>query len=160
MKTSTLAAAALLAAALATASLSAAAQEYQAGPLTIIQPWARPSMGSVKNSAAYMKLTNSGDAPDRLMAVKSDIAEHVMLHESRMDGNVMKMVHVDGGVEVPAHGAAELKPLGLHVMLMGLQRPLIAGETFPATLVFEKKGEVGIDVKVGMPAAGSGAHEQ
>jgi periplasmic copper chaperone A len=133
---------------LATASFAAAAQDYHAGPLTIAQPWARPSIGESTNSAAYMKLTNGGDAADRLTAVKTDVAGDTMLHESRMEGSVMKMVHLANGIEIPAHGAAELKPLGMHVMLMDLKRPLKAGETFPMTLVFEHQGEVPIEVKV------------
>ena len=78
-----------------------------------------------------------------------------MLHESRMEGEVMKMVPLENGVEVPAHGSAELKPLGMHVMLMGLRQPLKEGDTFPLTLVFEKQGEVPIKVNVTQqPAAG------
>jgi copper(I)-binding protein len=107
-----------------------------------------------------MKLENGGDAPDRLLSAKSEVAERASLHESRAEGDVMKMGPVEGGIEVPAHGTAELKPLGLHVMLMGLNRPLKDGETFPMTLVFEKQGEVRIEVKVGQThAPTTGAHE-
>jgi len=134
------------------------AAEFRAGPITVDQLWARPTIGSAKSTAAYMKISNGGDAPDRLMAVKSGVAGHVMLHESRLVGDVMKMVHVDGGIAVPAHGTAELKPLGLHVMLMGLKEPLKAGDTFPMTLVFENQGEVPVEVTVGKPAA-AGASE-
>ena len=98
-------------------------------------------------------------ATDRLVAVKSDAAESTMLHESRMEGDVMRMVHLDNGVEIPAHGAAELKPLGLHVMVMGLKGPLQAGETLPLTLVFEKEGEVAVTARVGQaPAANAEMH--
>jgi periplasmic copper chaperone A len=141
--------------AIAAASLPAAAQDYHAGSLTIEHPWARPSIGESTNSAAYMKITNGGDAPDKLLAVETDVAGDTMLHESRMEMGVMKMVHLPGGIPVPAHGSAELKPLGLHAMLMGLKRPLKKGETFPMTLVFEHQGKVPITVKVG-EAAGSG----
>ncbi len=130
---------------LATAAM---AQEYKAGALTIDHPWARPSIGDSTNSAAYMKITNAGDAPDKLMAVKSDAAGNVMLHESRMENGVMKMVHLPSGIEIPAHGSAELKPLGKHVMLIGLKQPLKDGETLPLMLVFEKQGEVPIKAKV------------
>ncbi len=138
-------------AAAAAVSAAAVAKEYRAGPLTIEQAWARPTIGDAKSTAAYMKIENSGDAPDRLIAVKSDAAGNLMLHESRMDGDVMKMVHLDNGIEIPAHGAAELKPLGLHVMVMGLKAPLKAGETLPLTLVFEKQGDVAVEAEVGKP---------
>jgi hypothetical protein len=141
--------AAVIVAALASVCTAAAAAELKAGTITVEQPWVRPSIGSATNSAAYMKLENSGDTPDRLLAVKTDAAEHAMLHESRMEMGVMRMVHLSSGIEIPAHGSAELKPLGLHIMLMGLKQPLKDGATLPLTLVFEKAGEVPVTASVG-----------
>jgi len=141
--------AASIAMAAATGLLNTAiAHEYNAGTLFIDHPWARPTIGSSKNAAAYMTLSNNGDSADKLLAVKSDAAEHVALHESRMDGEIMRMVAVKEGIEVPPHGTVELKPLGLHVMLIGLRNPLKEGERFPMTLVFAKHGEVEVEVKV------------
>lgn len=152
MRDKTLAiAAAMFVTALLASPSAVFAHDYKAGPLTIDHPWARTPIGSVPNTAAYMKLSNSGDTPDRLMAAKSDVAKHVMLHESRMEGDVMKMVHIKGGIPIPANGTTELKPLGLHVMLLGLKQPLKDGEMFPMTLVFEKQGEVPVEVKVETP---------
>ncbi|MGI9413220.1 MAG: copper chaperone PCu(A)C, partial [Hyphomicrobiales bacterium] len=52
------------------------------------------------------------------------------------------------------------KPGGLHVMLIGLQTKLAEGEAFPLTLVFEKRGEVVVDVKIQKSAgAAHGSHE-
>ena len=42
----------------------------------------------------------------------------------------------------------ELKPQGLHIMLIGLNRPLKSGETIPVKLVFEKAGAIEINVPV------------
>ncbi len=39
---------------------------------------------------------------------------------------------------------AELKPGGMHVMFMSINRQLKAGETVRATLVFEKAGKVDV----------------
>ena len=139
---------------------TASAREFRAGPITVETPWARASIGAAGNTAAYMKLENGGAAPDRLLSVSSDVAERVSLHESREEGGVMKMGPVEGGIEVPAHSAVELKPLGLHVMLTKLNRPLKDGDTFPMTLVFEKQGKVPVEVKVqqGPAAAGYETH--
>lgn len=146
------------------ASAIPSAADPQSGPLAIEGAWARPSIGEATNSAAYFRIANSGDAADRLLAVTSDAAAHVMLHESRMEGTVMKMLPLDNGIEIPAHGSAELKPLGAHVMLVGLRAPLKDGDTLALTLLFEKQGEVAITAKVQMQApagdAAPGAHEQ
>ena len=117
------------------------------GPM-IMGAWARPSIGSAGNSAAYMELMNHGDAADRLVDVKSDVARKTEIHTHIMENNVAKMRRVEGGVDVPAKGNVEFKPGGLHVMLIGLKAKLAEGDAFPLTLVFEKKGEVVVDVKV------------
>ncbi len=41
-----------------------------------------------------------------------------------------------------------VKPGSLHVMFVGLKKPLSAGDRFKATLVFEKAGSVSIDYDV------------
>ena len=43
-------------------------------------------------------------------------------------------------------------------MFMGLEAPLAAGASIPATLVFERAGEIAIDFKVEPRAAGT-AHD-
>jgi copper(I)-binding protein len=131
---------------------TASAGDVKVGSLTIEQPWVRATIGDSTDSAAYMKIENAGDKPDRHVSVKSDGAEDAMLHESRMEEGVMKMVHLPDGIEVPAHGAAELKPLGLHVMLMGLKQPLKDGATLPLTLTFANAGEVKVDAVVAKQA--------
>jgi copper(I)-binding protein len=68
----------------------------------------------------------------------------------------MKMRAVEGGyIEVPAGGEAELKPGGLHIMLIRLAEPLENGTTFPLTLNFEKSGEIEIEVPVAEGPPGS-----
>ncbi len=134
------------------AGLAAAADGTTAGALTIEQPWARPTIGEATNSAAYLTISNSGDKPDRLTGVKTEVATDAMLHESRMEGEVMKMVHLQDGIEIAPHAKAELKPLGAHVMLMGLKQPLKEGETFPLTLTFATQGDVTVTVTVAKQA--------
>jgi copper(I)-binding protein len=41
-----------------------------------------------------------------------------------------------------------LAPKGTHIMLMGLTRPLVAGETFALTLQFQETGAQAAQVKV------------
>jgi copper(I)-binding protein len=46
-----------------------------------------------------------------------------------------------------------LAPQGLHLMLMGLEKPLVAGEHFPLTLHFAKGGDRVVEVSVQSPTA-------
>jgi copper(I)-binding protein len=106
--------------------------------------WARAA--ATGNSAAYMILKNGG-AADRLVKAESDVAGVVELHKTTMDGGMMKMAPVDG-IDLPAQGQAELKPGGLHVMLIGLKREMKAGEKLKLKLYFEKAGVQEIEAEV------------
>jgi periplasmic copper chaperone A len=102
-------------------------------------------------SAVYMTLVNSGGQADRLLSASTDAAQTVELHETTMENNVMRMAPVLDGIEVPANGQAELRPGGLHVMLIGLTRELAAGDTVRLTLSFERAGSVTVDAPVRAP---------
>jgi copper(I)-binding protein len=86
--------------------------------------------------------------PDRLTSASSDVASQVQIHEMSMDNGIMKMREVAGGLAVPADGSVALKPGSYHVMLIGLKKPLAAGDSFPLTLTFEKAGNISIMVPV------------
>lgn len=109
------------------------------------------SHGSGANSAVYMKISNPGQQADRLVSAKADVAKTIELHETIMEGDVMKMQPVAGGIEVPAGGSVELKPGGLHVMLIGLTKDLNVGDKFPVTLQFEQGGTLTVEAEVRQP---------
>jgi hypothetical protein len=149
-----LAAAALLALA-AAASFGPAlsvAHEYQAGPLKIEHPWSRPTAPGVGVGVGYMVIVNAGKA-DALVAASTPVAERVELHQTRMDGGMMKMRRVEK-VEVPAGATVRLEPGGLHMMLIGLKQPLAEGAKLPVVLRFETAGEVKVELKVEVQADG------
>lgn len=118
--------------------------------------WARPTVPGQGAGGGFLKITG-GSAADRLLGGRAAVSQAVELHSMQMDGDVMRMREVPG-IAVPAGAAVELKPGGLHLMFSGLKQPLRAGESFPLTLVFEKAGEVRVDVKISaQPPAGASA---
>lgn len=142
----------LAALSLSLAALAAHAHSFKLGELTIGHPYARSTAPGQPTGGAYLSITNAGAAADKLVSVTAGISTSVELHEMKMDGNVMRMREVPG-IEVPAGKAVELKPGGLHIMLMGLKAPLKQGEKFPLKLKFEKAGEVTVTVNVEGAAA-------
>lgn len=113
--------------------------------------YARAAMRMASSGAAFMVLVNRGETDDRLIDARSEIAKRVELHTNISDANgVMKMVPIEGGILIPAGGSHALARGGDHVMLMGLKQPLEQGMTVPLTLVFEKAGEIEIEVPVDM----------
>ncbi|HEY7576040.1 MAG TPA: copper chaperone PCu(A)C [Acetobacteraceae bacterium] len=123
------------------------AHEVTAGALTIQHPWARATAATAKAGALYLTVRNNGAEADRLTGVTTDAADNCEIHLSETSNGVMTMQMVDS-VEVPAGGTAAFAPQGAHIMLMGLKAPLKKGAHFPATLHFEKAGDVAVDVLV------------
>ncbi|MDH5352013.1 MAG: copper chaperone PCu(A)C, partial [Betaproteobacteria bacterium] len=76
----------------------------------------------------------------RLVGVSSPVAGVVEIHQTKMEGGVMRMRPVQA-VELPAGKAVELKPGGYHVMLMQVKSPVKEGDTVPLTLVIESGGK-------------------
>ena len=130
------------------------AHEIKVGDIVIDHPWSRQSPKAADVGAGFMRITNTGAADDRLVKVESPVSKTVQLHDMKMDGDVMKMAEVPGGIAIPAGATVELKPKSLHLMFMGLNAQLREGEEFRATLTFEKAGTVEVDFEV----MGPGAH--
>ena len=133
--------------AIALFSTTLPAQEFTLGNVTIASPWSRAMPLNAPNGAAYFQVENRGGESDRIVSARTDIAETVELHTHDMEGGMMKMRQVEV-IEVPAEGEVLLKPHGLHVMLFGLKQPLVDGESFDLTVVFEKAGELDLTVDV------------
>jgi periplasmic copper chaperone A len=118
------------------------------GPIEVQQPWARATPKGASTGAVYMTLDNKSGSDDRLTGVSSDVAAKLQIHEMSMTNGTMQMREVAGGLAVPAGGEVVLKPGGYHVMLMGLKKPLVVGESFPLTLTFAKAGNLSVNVTV------------
>ena len=119
----------------------------EAGEIEIKDVWAWESPPVVTNGSAYMILLNHGDEIDRLVGISGDVADLIELHAHIMEDGVMKMRRLDA-VEVKPSEPTVFEPGGLHIMLIGLKQPLMAGETFPLTLEFEQRGKIPAEVTV------------
>jgi periplasmic copper chaperone A len=116
--------------------------------ITVEQPWARATPAGAKTGAVYMTLDNKSGTADRLTGASSDVADKLQIHEMKVENGVMKMHEIPGGLPIPSDGSVVLKPGSYHVMLIGLKKPLTAGEKFPLTLTFEKAGNISVTVPV------------
>lgn len=125
------------------------------GPEILVEDaWARAmplmtgtAMGSGTNSAVYGLIRNEGRSGDVLLGGATEVAVSVEVHESRVEEDVMRMRRVDS-LDIPGGGTVELRPGGLHVMLLGLSEPLVEGGALQLTLRFRHAGDVRIDVPI------------
>ena len=141
--------------ALGLACVATQAQEFKLGPINIAHPYARATSSGQPMGGGFLKLENSG-ADDTLLSASAEVAKAVELHLMSMEGDVMRMRQVER-IALPAGKTVELKPGGLHIMLMGLKAPLKVGDSFPLKLKFEKAGEVTVSMTVEAAAAGAGS---
>jgi copper(I)-binding protein len=120
--------------------------------------WVRGMVEHQQATGAFMSITSK--APARLVAAQSPAAPVVELHQTTMEGGVMRMRPVEA-IELPAGKPVELKPGGYHVMLMQVPRPLKEGETVPVTLTVETKDgkRQTVEVKAPVKALTAGTHD-
>jgi copper(I)-binding protein len=119
------------------AALPAAAHDYTVGSIQIAHPWMRATPKGAAVAAGDMVITNKGAASERLIGGTSPVAGRFEIHRMGMDGGVMKMRPVEGGLEIKPGGKVELKPGSFHIMLMDLKQPLQPGADVSLTVVFE-----------------------
>jgi copper(I)-binding protein len=119
-----------------------------AGAIAVENAWSRAVPEGASVGVGYLAIRNTGDAPDRLLSASASLAGQTEIHQTTMDGGVMRMRPVPDGVPVPANSTVMLEPNGYHVMFMGLTQPLKEGDAFPAKLTFERAGSVEVTFHV------------
>jgi copper(I)-binding protein len=141
---------------------SASAHEYKLGALEIKHPWTRATPKNAPVAGGYLKIINTGTTPDKLIGGSAEVAKKFEVHEMSMDGGVMKMRELTGGLEIPPGATVELKPGSYHIMMMNLSHPLAKGDKVKASLTFEKAGKVDVEFAVeamgGSPASAKMDH--
>ena len=115
--------------------LTMAAGPILAGTFGVHAPMVRMVPPGQTVSAAFMILHNHGMQERTVIAVHSDVADAVELHNHIVEDGMMKMRRVDA-IVVPGHAEVVLKPGGLHIMLIGLARNLEAGKNVTLELEF------------------------
>ncbi len=136
------------------------AADASVGPLQLSNLWTRATPAGAPTGAGYLTITNTGDAPDRLVGAATPLAAGGELHEMKVEDGRMSMRPVAEGVAIPAGGTVTLAPGGYHLMFTGLREPFAEGGELPVTLTFEKAGTVEVTLHimpVGSPGPQAGA---
>jgi copper(I)-binding protein len=113
----------------------------------IDKPWARSTVPGQSVAGAFMKIESK--TPVSLVGASSPAARRVEIHESSMEGGVMRMRPI-ARISVTPGKPMELKPGGYHIMLMDIVKPLAKGDSVPLRLTFESPGKPAqtVDIKV------------
>lgn len=107
--------------------------------VVVSEPWARATVPGQPVGAVYMKI--SSQAVAKLVDIQSDSAKDVQVHTMHSHDGVMRM-REHGHLKVKSGETVELAPGGLHLMLLGLKKPLVAGESVTVKMTFEDAKKV------------------
>lgn len=111
--------------------------------LIVKDPWVKAVKGGM--TGLFATLVNETDQPVRVVSAESNVAATVQLHVTEKDASgAMVMKETKDGFTVPPHGTFELRPGGNHVMLMGLEKPILSGTETVVTLQDANGGHVHI----------------
>jgi len=108
--------------------------------IEVSDAWARTATEGT-NSAVYFVIQNHYADADELTGASTDIADAAEVHESKMEGDVMTMNHMDS-VTLDPYAKVEFMPGGLHIMLIGLKQDLKAGDQVEVTLHFNNNSDL------------------
>jgi periplasmic copper chaperone A len=98
--------------------------------------WLRQPSESMTEAAIYVVIENHTAQRRSIVSGTSEIANKVEMHEMKMDHMLMRMTPVRK-VDIPAHGKATFEPNELHIMLFGLKKRPMAGDTVTVTLTLD-----------------------
>ena len=137
-----------------TLALTLLAAHAAAATIEIRDAWIRSTPSGAPTAAGYAVIVNHGPATDRLLEGHTDAATSVIPHQMTTAGGIMRMRPIPGGLAIGASATVALGPNGDHLMLLGLKRPLKAGQHVRIVLDFSRAGAVPVDFAVRDTAPG------
>ena len=126
------------------------AHKFEAKYAIIDHPWLRIAGEQSITAAGYFELTNKLNEPIIFIGAKADFATITEIHEMKMENGVAKMRPINKGLTIEKGKTVALKPMGLHLMFMGINQTLKKGEMMEVELIFENLPSVIVKLKVDM----------
>lgn len=118
--------------------------------LELEDAWARPGRQNGV-TAVYLHVLNGLPEADTLLSLSSPSAGLVELHETYDRGEGMMGMRQAETPVFPALEITEMRPGGLHIMLMQLNRELTEGDEVEVVLNFATSGEKRVQAPVRSP---------
>jgi len=123
------------------------AEPVSSGAIEIENGWVRPGNAGMM-TAAYFTITNGTSAADTLLSIQSNVTNDTQIHESyEAEGGLRGMREI-GAVPVDAGSSAELKPGGIHIMIIRPENDVAAGDSVEFLLNFSVHGEMRVALPV------------
>lgn len=107
--------------------------------------FAKATPPTAKNSAIFMKITNNSNKDIVLLGGSNNLSKFTEIHTHKHEDGMMKMIQIPE-LKIPANSSVELKPGGLHIMLIGLKEAGVKeGQKLNLTLNFNNGEKIELD---------------
>lgn len=116
--------------------------------IVVSDAWIRAARPGQPTSAAYFALCNGGESEDALVSFTFSGAQAAELHTTSLSEDATVSMTPTDEIAVSPGKVAILEPEGQHVMLIGLNAPLVDGETSMATLSFRNALDVTLEFEI------------
>jgi len=107
-----------------------------AGNIEVTGAWVREAPPTSRVLAGYMNIKNNTNNAIKLIAVSSDISKRTEMHNTVIENNMARMVELKQ-LSIASQKQTAFKPGGQHLMLMGISKPVRAGDVVTLQLKFE-----------------------
>lgn len=114
--------------------------------VTVGDAWIRPTPPVTNVGAFYLTVRNGTSQPDRVLGASSPRCAEIEIHRTDTVDGVASMGPAEpADLEIPAGGELRFDPTDLHVMCLGLDEPVVAGDVVPLTVSFERSGDLTVE---------------
>ncbi|MFT3730650.1 MAG: copper chaperone PCu(A)C [Hyphomicrobium sp.] len=137
------------------------AHKFEKNGITVHHPWTRITAEGAAVGVGYLSITNNSKDSDKLIGGTFEGADHVEIHEMKMDGDKMIMRQLKDGLEIKPGETVKFAPGSNHLMFVGLKAPIVKGPNVKGSLSFEKAGTIDVSFKVesiGATSSSDGDH--
>ncbi|NRD72735.1 copper chaperone PCu(A)C [Shewanella sp. VB17] len=124
----------------------------------LVDGYVRAMPPSVPNSAAYFSLMNHGPSI-KLIGVDVAFANEAQLHTVLEEDGMVKMRQTSS-FEIAKDTTLTLSDSGQHVMLLGLKKPLVAGDSVELMLRFDDGSQLPVSLMVSKQEMAKTHHHQ
>lgn len=115
-----------------------------AADIDVSNAYAKATPPNAKNSGAFMLIKNNTDKDIALVSVTNNLSDVTELHTHVEENGMKKMIQIPK-IDIKANSITELKPGSLHIMFIGIKKPMVVGDNVKMTLTFDNGQTVTLD---------------
>lgn len=115
--------------------------------IMIKSPYIRATIPGTTISSAYMSIENKNSKPVTLIGASALFSDRIEIHQHIMSDGMMKMRQVEQ-ILIQANEEEILQPMGYHLMIFNINKPLKPEDTLSLTLHFKQQKDLVVTIPV------------